>query len=200
MKPPAPLLALCLLPALLWASACARHTNIPGHNLDGVPGGGSHTLLLTNMSPADRQAAVDRFVDVFRGSGGLFVVAHGQSAPEADVARLTETLLARGIPPSGIRRRTAGDGGTLALVCEDRSFRALDDYWFSAAAVSPNFGLSAKANMAAQMHRPEQSTQPETLDAPNPMGSIGPVERYQSGQGRELRGTSVSSGGGGRSR
>lgn len=186
------LLLLCVCLALL---GCARTTNFPGKNLDGVPGQATHMLVLSSVPEDKRGAATDRFLDELSGRHGTMSLAIGPQVPQGEVERVEAHLLARGVKPANIWKKNLVEGASLSLVFAEADSMApeLDKYWFSMAAVSEDFGRATNYNMAASVIHKEELTQPGILGHPNPQGVVGPVERYQSGQINVSQGKSSAS-------
>jgi hypothetical protein len=71
----------------------------------------------------------------------------------------------------------------------------IDGYWFSTKAVSPNFGLSMNVSLGNQLANREDLVKPKKLGKPNPMSTVGAVERYQKDQVKALSDISLEAGG-----
>lgn len=187
-------LGLCLL----LAGGCTRTTYLPGHNLDGKSAGETCTLELTSLMPAERTAAIEAFMEKLVGRTGKMTVSYGSRILDEELASVERQLAGHGVSSANLNleKNTSGYGLMIVFAEKKNYFPALDTYWFSSAAVSPEFGKSTNYNFAAQMVHPEELSKPGELGPANPQGAVGPVERYQSGQVRELPDVDLSVGGG----
>jgi type IV pilus biogenesis protein CpaD/CtpE len=178
--------------AALVFSGCVRETSplqnrvvlaVEHHRIDisGVPGKSLPELI---------RAAVP--ASGLKGEIRQAVYIHGPSMSRERQREVASALTAAGVSKRDVKY-SVGESGSESVVVQVMGPRLiepvrgpLDDYWFSQAAVHPDFGAATNINLGLQVVKPEQLAAPASLGPPNPMATVGAVERYQKGEVRAL--------------
>lgn len=181
-----------------FVCACGQPTNMPTYNRHKGTDIEKNTLMLTQVAPEDHLVLLDSFMSRLNISDPAADIAYGDNIQKEEISRLTQALTERGIKRQKISQRRVNRGNILGIVFMSESFMQdnLNQFWFSSNLVSPDFGTATNYNLTVQAARAEDLEKARELATPNPMGVIGPVERYQGGQVREVTKGDFQPGGG----
>lgn len=189
-------LGAAVLAAALAMTGCAtRTTNIPTHNLGLRADVHEHVLSLAQVEAGQRPAALKDFLAGVHETDTAAAIRAGEKVSQDEINAVKEVLLGSGFPERAVKiQRAKGETALQCAVYEEKGL-SCDHHWYSTAAVGPDFGRASQYNLDASANNRARLAKGAELGPQNPMGAIGPVERYQSGQVRELRDVNVSVGG-----
>lgn len=180
--------------AVFALSGCAsRVTNVLEHN-SAQPH--EHVQLFSLITEDKWGSAMDELFSCAHENDTAAAIVAGSAIDAAKIDTLKNALTEHGISEDAVAVIPAREPQSLsvALYPAKDKFASLDEHWFSSAAVSPDFGSATHYNLYAAAADKSHLDKPAAIGGQNPMAAIGPVERYQSGQVRELRDVSISPG------
>jgi type IV pilus biogenesis protein CpaD/CtpE len=158
--------------------------------------------------PLEGVSAADLPDNILRSLGGRdghvwsrAVVFLSPSVSRGFREALENELLNNGFAKKDIIHRV-GEAGHSELIVQSYVLKPqflaeagpVDDYWLTRKAIHPSFGMATNYNLSRQVANSDELERPRKLGSPNPMASVGAVERYQKGEVRPLSDQTLEAG------
>lgn len=197
MKRTNALQALTLIGASALLTACTGvTTTLPSGAAPAFEARAQQTVVFDPAdAPNELALQVAPLLTETAGRDRVIVVSYSLSPDEATLNGILDFIRARTAPGDQIKveRDFIAHLGVAVTVLDPK---ATGWNWWSAQAVSNNYGRATARNLEQQAANPADLKEPRTLDTQNPQSAVGAVDRYQRGSVRPLGEVSLEAGGG----
>lgn len=189
--------ALTLVGASVLLAACTSvTTTLPSGTAPDFAARAEQTVVFDPSQAASELALqVEPLLAETAGRDRVIVVSYSLT-PDADTLNgILDFIRERTAPGDQIKveRDFIAHLGVAVTVLDPK---ATNWRWWSAQAVSNNYGHATARNLAQQAANPADLKEARTLGEQNPQAAVGAVDRYQRGSVRPLGEVSLEAGGG----